>query len=119
MYTVREEVSAPVDQIVLARAALAAASGVAGVRGISRGRYTVARSFGDGGAMVEGVQLTPAPQGMAIEIHLLISPVPIPALAEAVRQQVGAALQLLGTAVTTVDVWIDGLVAEATTEAER
>lgn len=119
MPAVQEDVAAPIDEVVLARAVLAAASSVAGVCGISRGRYAVARTFGDGGEVVEGVQFTSSPDGMAIEVHLLITLTPIPALAAAVRQRIVNVLQLHGAAVTTIDVWIDALMLDAPSEVHQ
>ncbi len=97
------------DDVTLAQAALAAASAVPGVAGISRGRYALARTFGLRGAVVEGVQLTPEPWGLHVEVHVVVRLAPLPPLAEAVRAAVAAALARHGRPVTAVDVWIDDL----------
>jgi len=97
------------DTAVLAVAALDAARGVAGVAGISRGRYAIARTFGVTGAVVEGVQLTDAEEGLRVEIHIVVDLVPIPPLAAAVRAAVAGAFDQLGASVAAVDVWVDAL----------
>jgi uncharacterized alkaline shock family protein YloU len=97
------------DEVTIARAALAAAHGVAGVAGISRGRYAIARTIGLGGTVVEGVQVTPSTAGVEVEVHIVAEFVPIPALATAVRDAVAAAVRRLDTPISTVDVWVDGL----------
>lgn len=109
------------DDVTLAQAAVAATRAVPGVAGISRGRYALARTFGLGGTVVEGVQLTPEPEGLHVEVHVVARLVPFPALAEAVRAAVAAALAVRGRPVTAVDVWVDALQGDATdaTEEER
>ncbi len=108
------EAAAPrVDDVPLARLALAAARGVAGVVGISRGRFAVARTFGLGGEAVEGVQVTPTAGGVLVELHLVVRPVPIPPLADAVRAAVAAAAERAGARVVAVDIWVDALREEA------
>jgi hypothetical protein len=102
-------VAAAPDDVTLAQAALAATRAIPGVVGISRGRYARARTFGVGGAVVEGVQLLPEPEGLHVEVHVVVRLAPLPALAEAVRGAVAAALDALGRPVTAVDVWIDDL----------
>jgi len=97
------------DDVALARAALAATRNVAGVAGISRGRYAIARTFGLGGEAVEGVQLTHDDAGLRVEVHVGVRPVPIPPLADAIRAAVVAALAPAGIVVAAVDVWIDEL----------
>ncbi|MDB5059447.1 MAG: hypothetical protein JWO59_2919 [Chloroflexi bacterium] len=104
-----DRVPVTVDDLALARAALDATRGVAGVADISRGRYALARTFGLRGEMVEGVQFTASTQGLVVEIHLVVRLVPIPPLACAVREAVSAALTTLGTSVTAVDIWVDAL----------
>lgn len=105
-------VSGP-DPLTLAYGALDAACTVPGVVGISRGRYAIARTFGIGGAAVEGVQMIQAPRGLHVEIHLVVGLCPLLALAAAVRIAVAGALAVLGGEVTAVDVWIDRLSEEA------
>lgn len=105
--------------VTLARVALAAALGVAGVAGVSRGRYAVVRTFGLGGDAVEGVQVTPAAGGLQVEIHLAVRPVPIPPLAAAVRAAVAAAAQRAGTPIALVDIWVDALVEGEAAEKTR
>lgn len=97
------------DPLLLARAALAAARGVAGVVGISRGRYAIARTAGLGGTVVEGVQLSDGASGLQVELHLVVGYVPIPPLARAVRVAVAGALGRLGAEVAVVDVWVDAI----------
>ena len=97
------------DDVTLARAALAGTRGVPGVAGISRGRYAIARTFGLGGTVVEGIQLTHGPEGLHVEVHVVVRLVPLPPLAEALRAAVAATLRGLGAPVTAVDVWIDDL----------
>lgn len=101
------------DDVALARAALAAARAVPGVASISRGRYARARTFGLRGEAVEGVQLTSVPEGLHVEVHVVVSLAPIPALADAIRTAVAAALAALGRPVTAVDVWVDDLAVPA------
>lgn len=113
-----EEGAAPRDgNVALARLALAAAVGVPGVAGISRGRFAVARTFGLGGEAVEGVQVTPTAGGVLVELHLVVRPLPIPPLADAVRAAVAAAAERAGARVAAVDVWVDAL-REETEEGE-
>ncbi len=109
------------DDVTLAQAAVAAIRAVPGVAGISRGRDALARTFGLGGAVVEGVQLTPEPEGVHVAVHVVARLVPVPALAEAVRAAVATALAVRGRPVTAVDVWVDALQGDATdaTEEER
>lgn len=99
------------DEVTLAQAALAATRAVPGVAGISRGRYAIARTFGLGGSVVEGVQFTLDPQGggLCVEIHVVVRLVPIPPLAAAIRAAVVTVLTGLGTDVSVVDVWVDAL----------
>jgi hypothetical protein len=47
----------PAHAVTLAQAAVAATREVPGVADISRGRYAIARTFGLGGRVVEGIQL--------------------------------------------------------------
>lgn len=105
-----EEAAAPRSvELALARLVLAAAVGVPGVAGISRGRFAVARTSGLGGEAVEGVQLTPMAGGWRVEVHLIVHPAPIPALADAVRAAVAAATARAGARVAAVDIWVDAL----------
>lgn len=97
------------DEVTLARAVLAATHGVAGVAGISRGRFAIARTVGLGGTAVEGVQLTPSATGLQVEVHIVAEFVPIPSLAAAVRDAVASAMRHLDTQVASVDVWVDAL----------
>ena len=97
------------DDVTLAQAALAAAREVPGVAGISRGRYAIARTFGLGGRVVEGIQLRPGRAGLHVEVHVVVQPVPLLPLAEAVRAAIATSLRGLGAPVTAVDVWIDDL----------
>jgi len=99
------------DEVALARAALGATRGVAGVAGISPGRYALARTFGRGGTVVEGIQLTPMDDGLRVEVHVVVRPVPILALADAIRMAVAGALADadVPVAVAAVDVWVDDL----------
>jgi hypothetical protein len=96
-------------EVLVARAALMAAGGVAGVAGISRGRYAVARTFGLGGTVVEGVQLSQTAAGLHVELHVTVQLVPIPPLAAAVRAAVAAVLDGLGVPAASVDIWVDAL----------
>ena len=108
------------DDVTLARAALATTRALPGVADISRGRYALARTFGLGGTVVEGIQLTHAPEGLHVEVHVVVGLVPIPPLAEALRAAVAATLRGLGAPVTAVDVWVDDLrLAAAEAEEER
>lgn len=107
------------DAVTLARAALAAARAVAGVAGISRGRYAIARTFGPRGAVVDGVQFTDAAAGLHVEIHIVVDLLPIPPLAAAVRAAVAGALDRLGAPVAAVDVWVDALREMETEEGGR
>jgi hypothetical protein len=107
--------SAP-DDVTLAQAALAATCGVPGVAGISRGRYAIARTFGLGGTAVEGIQLTRAPEGLHVEVHVVVRLVPIPPLATAVRAAIATTLRRLEAPVTAVDVWVDDLCLSAAEE---
>ena len=107
-------VEAAPDDVTLAQAALAATRAVPGVVGISRGRYARVRTFGLGGAVVEGVQLTPEPEGLHVAVHGVVRLAPLLPLAEAVRGAVAAALDALGRPVTAVDVWVDDLDLSAT-----
>ncbi len=107
------------DDVTLARAALAATRAVVGIVGISRGGYALARTFGLGGDVVEGVQLTLAPEGLRVEAHVVVRLVPLPALSTAVRAAVATALGDLGVPVTAVDVWVDGLRVEGDAETEE
>lgn len=102
-------VSTVSDDVTLARAALATMRAVPGVADISRGRYAIARTFGPRGETVEGVQLTPAPEGLHVEVHVVVTLVPLLPLAEAIRTAIAAALAALGHPVTAVDVWVDDL----------
>src|ERR687888_392508 len=97
------------DDVTLARAALAAARDVPGVVDIGRGRYAIARTFGLGGSVVEGIQLRREPEGLHVQVHVVVQPVPLPALAEAVRAAIATTLRGLGAPVTAVDVWVDDL----------
>ena len=97
------------DDVTLAQAALAAAREVPGVAGISRGRYPIARTYGPEGTVVEGIRLRPEPEGLHVEVHVVVQPVPIPPLAEAVRVAIATRLRGLGAPVTAVDVWVDDL----------
>jgi len=97
------------NTVVLARAAVDATLGVAGVAGISRGRYAIARTFGATGAVIEGVQITEVDAGLHVEVHIVVALVPIPPLAAAVRAAVAGAFYQLGATVTSVDVWVDAL----------
>jgi hypothetical protein len=106
------------NEVLLARAARTAARGVAGVAGISRGRYAVARTFGLGGTVVEGVQLSQTAAGLQVELHVIVQLVPIPPLAAAVRAAVAAVLGGLGVPVAIVDVWVDALHVAETEENE-
>jgi len=106
------------DDVTLARAALGATCAVPGVAGISRGRYAIARTFGLGGETVEGVQLTHAPEGLRVEVHVVVRLVPIPPLADAVRAAVATAAAA-GGVVAAVDVWVDDLRVEGDDEAEE
>ena len=103
--------SATVSDVALARAVLTAARGVGGVTDISRGHYAIIRTSGLGGDSVEGVQLAHRAEGLWVEVHLVVRPVPLPPLAAAVRAAVAAALAQAGALVTAVDIWIDGLAA--------
>jgi hypothetical protein len=97
------------DDVTLAQAAVTATRGVPGVAGISRGRYPIVRTYGPEGTVVEGIQLTPEPEGLRVEVHVVVQPVPIPPLAEAVRAAVAGTLRGLGAPVMAVDVWVDDL----------
>lgn len=97
------------DDITVARATLSTARAVPGVVGISRGRYAIARTFGPGGAAVEGVQLTHTGAGLLVEVHVVVAPVPLLPLGQQVRMAVAATLMGLGATVAAVDVWIDTL----------
>jgi uncharacterized alkaline shock family protein YloU len=109
-------VEIPADDVTLAQAAVAATRGVPGVVDISRGRYAVARTSGRGGSVVEGIQLTREPEGLRVEVHVVVQPVPLPALAEALRAAIATTLRGLGAPVTAVDVWVDDLRLPATEE---
>jgi hypothetical protein len=98
-------VEIPADDVTLAQAAVAATRGVPGVVDINRGRYATARTFGPGGRVVEGIQLTHEPEG----VHVVVQRVPIPLLVEAVRAALATTLRGLGSPVTAVDVWVDDL----------
>ena len=100
------------DDVTLARAALGATRAVAGVAGISRGRYAIAQTFGLGGETVEGVQLTHGDDGLRVEVHVVARLVPIPPLADAVRAAIATTVARAGVAVTDVDVWVDDLRAD-------
>jgi uncharacterized alkaline shock family protein YloU len=102
-------VQTTLDDVTLAQAALAATREVPGVVDINRGRYAVARTFGLGGRVVEGLQLRPELEGLHVEVHVVVQPVPLPALAEAVRAAIATTLRGLGARVTVVDVWVDDL----------
>lgn len=102
-------VSIASDDVTLARVAMATTRAVPGVADISRGRYAIARTFGPRGEIVEGVQLTPSPEGLHVEVHVVVTLVPLPPLAAAIRTAVAAALTALGHPVTAVDVWVDDL----------
>lgn len=110
---------AALDELTLARVALAAARAVDGVADISRGHYAVARTYGLGGQAVEGVQLTQTSAGLHAEVHLIARLVPIPPLAGAVRAAVAVALCRLGVELAAVDVWVDGLQVLDTEEGAR
>jgi len=110
---------APPDDVTLARAALGATRAVPGVAGISRGRYAIARTFGLGGETVEGVQLTHAPEGLCVEVHVVAHLVPIPPLADAVRAAIATTVAGAGGAVVAVDVWVDDLRVEGDAETEE
>ena len=97
------------DDVTLAQAALAATRGVPGVVDINRGRYAIARTLGLGGRVVEGIQLTREPEGLRVQVHVVVQPVPLPPLAEAVRAAIATTLRGLGAPVTAVDVWVDDL----------
>jgi uncharacterized alkaline shock family protein YloU len=97
------------DDVTLARAALATTRAVPGVADISRGRYTIARTYGLGGTVVEGIQLRHEPTELHVEVHVVVRLVPIRPLAEAVRAAVAATLRGLGAPVAAVDVWVDDL----------
>ena len=114
----RRPAAAP-DDVMLARAALAATCAVPGVAGISRGRYAIARTFGLGGEAVEGVQLTHGDEGLRVAVHVVVRPVPIPPLAVAVRAAVAATVVGAGGAVADVDVWVDDLRVEGDAETEE
>jgi len=107
------------DDVTLARAALDATRAVPGVAGISRGRYAIARTFGLGGETVEGVQLTHAPEGLHVEVHVVARLVPIPPLADAVRAAVALTVSRVGGVVAIVDVWVDDLRVEGDAEMEE
>ena len=112
---VPREAAAP-DDVALAQAALIAARALPGVAGISRGRYAIARTFGLGGTVVEGVQLTSDEEGLRIEIHVVVRLVPLVPLADALRGAVATALEGLGARVSAVDVWVDDLRVEGRAE---
>jgi len=97
------------DDVALARAALAATRAVPAVADISRGRYAIARTHGLGGAAVEGIHLAHGPGGLRVEVHVVARLAPLPALAEAVRAAIAAALRGRGAPVAAVDVWVDDL----------
>ena len=109
-------VAIPPDDVTLAQAALAAAREVPGVAGVSRGRYAIARTFGLGGRVVEGIHLRPEPAGLHVEVHVVVQPVPLLPLAEAVRAAIATTLWGLGVPVTAVDVWVDDLRLSAAEE---
>ena len=102
-------VQTTLDDVTLARVALAATRDVPGVVDIGRGRYAIARTFGLGGSVVEGIQLRREPEGLHVQVHVAVQPVPLPALAEAVRAAIATTLRGLGARVTAVDVWVDDL----------
>src|SRR5918912_4060643 len=104
-----EVVQTTLDDVTLARAAPAAARDVPGVVDIGRGRYAIARTFGLGGSVVEGIQLSREPEGLHVQVHVAVQPVPLPALAEAMRAAIATTLRGLGARVTVVDVWVDDL----------
>lgn len=104
-----EAAATGVADVELARVARMACLGVAGVAGMSRGRLAVARTFGLGGDAVEGVQLARSPAGLAVEVHLIVRPVPIPPVAAAVQRAVASAIEGAGARVAEVDVWVDAL----------
>lgn len=97
------------DDMALARAVLAAAGTVDGVAGVSQGRYAMARTFGLGGDVVEGVHLAHLADGLAVEVHLVTLLVPLRPLADHVRAAVAAALARPDEPVVRVDVYIDAL----------
>jgi len=107
------------DDVTLARAALGATCAVPGVAGISRGRYAIARTFGLGRETVEGVQLTHAPEGLRVEVHVVAHLVPLPPLADAIRATVATTVAEAGASVAVVDVWVDGLRVEGDAEMEE
>jgi len=107
------------DDVTLARAALVATRAVPGVAGISRGRYAIARTFGLGGETVEGVQLTHGPDGLRVEVHVVVWLAPIPPLADAVRAAIATTVARVGGVVTVVDVWVDDLRVEGDAETEE
>ena len=97
------------DDLTVARAARVATSRVRGVVAINRGRDALARTYGLGGAVVEGVQLRHAADGLHVEIHVVAALVPLLALAATVRAAVAATLAAMDTRVAAVDVCIDDL----------
>ncbi len=92
---------------MVARAARVATSRVPGVVAISRGRYARALTYGLGGAVVEGVQVRHAPDGLHVEIHVVADVVPLLPLAATVRVAVATALGVWETPIAAVDVCID------------
>lgn len=89
--TTRRPADLPLAQIVRT-----AVGGVPGVVGIGPGEAS-------------GIDVTPEGPGLHVVVHLVALPVPLLALAAAVRTAVAVALTQAGRHVVAVDVWVDGL----------
>lgn len=105
--------SAPdTGELAIARAVAAAARGVPGVAGVSRGRFAAAATYGPG-EVVRGVVVRRLPGALAVEVHLRAVYAPslvLPALADQVRRTVRAAVEVVAAEpVGRIDVAFDDL----------
>jgi len=101
-------------RLALARLALEAALGVAGVVSSDPGVLGL-RVTDEGGEIVPGVMAAALPDGRySLDLHLVARLVPLPALAEQVRERVleAAARATLGERLAEINVYVEDVVLE-------
>ncbi len=105
-----EETLATADPALgLAEAVRAAALAVPGVVDLSPGVGFVEATYGRN-TTVLGVGLDPGPQQIGINLHLVVTDEPIPALAAVIRAAVRARVELeTGIRAAPINLWIDDM----------
>ncbi|MCU1276363.1 MAG: hypothetical protein JWO48_3794 [Bryobacterales bacterium] len=102
------------DEIIVARAAAAAAQRVPGVASLGRGLFADAATY-DGGQTIRGIAVVRCDNTMACDVHVIAAYPDAPNLldlADRVRNAVRWAVEESGESVRRIDVAVDDLIVQ-------